>query len=157
MSVQTGFDRRPLASLEAFVQQLAQAVFASILRQPALLVDIILVKAVMSLAMPRLHAAADVFRAVADANRRALLDAMVSGETAVGQLAKASGLSYSAVSQHLAILREAGLVESRRKGRHQLYRLEPGPLSEVHAWVGRYERFWRNRLGRLKHLVEATR
>ena len=65
--------------------------------------------------------------------------------------------AYSAVSQHLAILRAAGLVESRRKGRHQLYRLEPGPLSEVHAWAGRYERFWRNRLGRLKRLVEAPR
>ena len=107
--------------------------------------------------MPRPPAAADVFRAVADANRRALLDAMVSGETAVGQLAKVSSLSYSAASQHLAILREAGLVESRRKGRHQLYRLEPAPLAEVHAWAGRYERFWRNRLGRLKRLVEATR
>ena len=68
---------------------------------------------------------------------------MVSGEAAVGQLAKASGLSYSAVSQHLAILREAGLVDSRRKGRHQLYPLEAGPLSEVHAWVDSYERFWR--------------
>jgi len=82
---------------------------------------------------------------------------MVSGEAAVGQLAKASGLSYSAVSQHLAILREAGLVDSRRKGRHQLYRLEAGPLSEVHAWVDRYERFWQQRLKRLKRLVEASR
>ena len=105
--------------------------------------------------MPRLQTSADVFRAVADANRRALLDAMAARETAVGHLVKTSGLSYSAVSQHLAILRAAGLVESRREGRHQLYRLQPGPLSEVHAWAGRYERFWRNRLGRLKHLVEA--
>src|SRR5262249_56940626 len=90
-------------------------------RPPA--VDIILVNTVMSDAMPRLHAAADVFRAVADANRRTLLDAMVSGETAVGQLAKACGLSYSAVSQHLAILREAGSVWSPRHDRHPLYRL----------------------------------
>ncbi len=119
--------------------------------------DIILVNTVMFPVMPRLQAAADVFRAVADANRRTLLDAMVSGETAVGQLVKASGLSYSAVSQHLAVLRTAGLVESRRKGRHQLYRLEPGPLAEVHAWAGRYERFWRTHLGRLKRLVEPAR
>jgi DNA-binding transcriptional ArsR family regulator len=82
---------------------------------------------------------------------------MVSGETAVGQLVKASGLSYSAVSQHLAILRDAGLVENRRQGRQRLYRLEPGRLSEVHAWASRYERFWRNRLARLKGLVEARR
>jgi DNA-binding transcriptional ArsR family regulator len=82
---------------------------------------------------------------------------MASGEMAVGQLAEMSGLSYSAVSQHLAILRHAGLVESRRKGRQQLYRLEPGPLSEVHAWSSRYERFWRHRLGRLKRLVDGTR
>ena len=107
--------------------------------------------------MPRVHAATDVFRAIADGNRRTLLDAMMSGETAVGDLAKAARLSYSAVSQHLAILREAGLVERRRKGRHQLYRIEPGPLFAVHTWSARYQRFWQNRLGRLKRLVEATR
>ena len=101
-------------------------------------------------------ASADVFRAVADAHRRALLDAVASGEVAVGDLVKAAGLSYSAVSQHLAILRDAGLVESRRKGRQQLYRLEARPLCEVFTWTSRYERFWRNRLGRLKRLVDGT-
>jgi DNA-binding transcriptional ArsR family regulator len=111
----------------------------------------------MSGGVPQRRAAADVFRAVADANRRTLLDAMVSGETRVGQLVEASGLSYSAVSQHLAILRKAGLVVRRRNGRYQLYRLEPRRLSEVHAWAGRYARFWQTRLGRLKRLVEATR
>ena len=75
-----------------------------------------------------------------------------SAGSLVGRLTQASGLSYSAVSQHLAILREAGLVTSRRRGRQQLYRLEPGPLSEVHAWAGRYERFWRDRMKRLKNL-----
>jgi DNA-binding transcriptional ArsR family regulator len=105
----------------------------------------------------RLPAAADVFRAVADAHRRALLDAMSPGEAAVGDLARAAGLSYSAVSQHLAILLEAGLVERRKAGRHQFYRLDPAPLREIHAWTSHYERFWRDRLGRLKRVLGPTR
>ena len=105
----------------------------------------------------RVPAATDVFRAVADAHRRALIDAMASGEVAVGELAQAVRLSYSAVSQHLAILRDAGLVENRKAGRHQLYRLEGGPLREIHTWTSHYERFWRSRLKRLKHVVERTR
>ena len=97
-----------------------------------------------------------MFHAVADANRRALLDALVSGETAVGDLAKAAGLSYSAVSQHLAILRAARLVESRKDGRYQWYQLDATPLRDVHTWASHYERFWRHRLRRLKTVVETA-
>ena len=105
--------------------------------------------------MPRVAAAVDVFRAVADPHRRTLLDALSPGEVAVGDLAKAVALSYSAVSQHLAILREAGLVTRRRAGRQQLYRLDPTPLRTIHVWTSHYERFWRDRLGRLRRVLNA--
>jgi DNA-binding transcriptional ArsR family regulator len=101
--------------------------------------------------------AADVFHAIADANRRALLDAMAAGETPVGELTKATGLSYSAVSQHLAILHEAGLVRRRKDGKQRFYRLVATPLREVHNWTSRYEQFWRGRLGRLKQVLGEKR
>ena len=82
---------------------------------------------------------------------------MSPGEAAVGDLARAAGLSYSAVSQHLAILHEAGLVERRKAGRYQFYRLDPFPLREIHAWTSHYERFWRHRLGQLKRVLDPTR
>src|SRR5262252_7686926 len=107
--------------------------------------------------MPSAPAAVDVFHAVADGNRRALLDLMVRGESSVGELAGGVGLSYSAASQHLAVLREAGLVADRRRGRHRLYRLTPEPLEEVHAWTSRYEQFWRTRLGRLRRLLDERK
>jgi len=107
--------------------------------------------------MARTSAASDVFHAIADANRRALLDAIASGECSVGELAKTAGLSYSAVSQHLAILRESGLVQLRKEGKHRLYRLEPAPLREVHSWAGRYQQFWRDRLDRLKSVLGKKR
>jgi DNA-binding transcriptional ArsR family regulator len=107
--------------------------------------------------MPRTAACLDVFHAIADANRRALLDVVASEESSVGELAKAVGLSYSAVSQHLAILRDSGLVRRRKRGRHRLYRLDPAPLHDVHAWASRYERFWRGRLQRLRSILETRR
>ena len=108
-------------------------------------------------AMARSSAAVDVFHAIADANRRRLLDAIAWGELSVGELAKTAELSYSAVSQHLAILHESGLVQRRKKGKHRLYRLDPAPLHDVHAWASRYERFWRGRLQRLRSILETRR
>jgi DNA-binding transcriptional ArsR family regulator len=102
----------------------------------------------------RSAAASDVFHAIADANRRALLDAAASGEVPVGRLAKITGLSYSAVSQHLAILHEAGLVQRRKLGKQRLYRLEAAPLRDVHKWTAHYEEFWRGRLRRLKQALD---
>jgi len=107
--------------------------------------------------MSRSSAAADVFHAVADANRRRLLDAIAYGEVSVGELAKTAGLSYSAVSQHLAVLHESGLVQRRKKGKHRLYRLEPAPLRALHTWASSYEKFWRDRLGRLKRVLGKKR
>src|SRR5215470_9902009 len=107
--------------------------------------------------MARSSAAADVFHAIADAHRRSLLDAVTGGEASVGALAATVGLSYSAVSQHLAILYKAGLLSRRRDGRQRMYRLNPRPLRKVHIWASRYEQFWRNRLDQLHTVLGEKR
>jgi DNA-binding transcriptional ArsR family regulator len=94
-----------------------------------------------------------VFHAIADANRRTLLDRVTAGEASVGTLAAAVGLSYSAVSQHLSILYKAGLLSRRKDGRQRLYRLNPKPLQKVHMWTSRYEEFWRSRLNQLHRVL----
>jgi DNA-binding transcriptional ArsR family regulator len=95
----------------------------------------------------------DVFRAVADANRRRLIDALRAGERPVGDLVEELGLSYSAVSQHLKILHRAGLVQRRANGLHRIYRLDVAPLRLVHAWTEQYRVFWTSRLARLHRYV----
>lgn len=86
--------------------------------------------------MPRPTAGDDVFRAVADPTRRALIEALGrDGEQTVGALAEAAGQSVPLVSRHLAVLRAAGLVEERRSGRHRIYRLNPAPLRDLFDWA----------------------
>jgi DNA-binding transcriptional ArsR family regulator len=106
--------------------------------------------------MARPRATEDVFHAIAERNRRALIDAMEPGPCAVGELVNACGMSYSATSQHLAILRHAGLVSSQASGRRRLYRLHPAALREVHDWSGQYREFWRGRLDALGELLRET-
>jgi DNA-binding transcriptional ArsR family regulator len=103
--------------------------------------------------MSRQLASQDVFHAIADGNRRVLIELMEPGPRAVGELVVASGLSYSATSQHLAILRRAGLVCSEAAGRRRIYRLRPAALQEVYDWSGRYRDFWRERLDALGQLL----
>lgn len=103
--------------------------------------------------MPRPRASEDVFHAIADGNRRVLIDLMEPGPRAVGELVVASGMFYSATSQHLAILRRAGLVSSQASGRRRIYQLHPAALQGVHDWSGRYREFWRSRLGALGELL----
>ena len=91
--------------------------------------------------MPRKPARATVFHAIADPTRRALVLALARWERTAGALAGPFGMSQPAVSQHLKVLRDAGLVRHRRVGRHLLYRLEPAPLREVREWVRRFEPF----------------
>jgi DNA-binding transcriptional ArsR family regulator len=103
--------------------------------------------------MPSTAATQDIFHAIADSNRRVLIDLMEPGPRAVGELVDASGLSYSATSQHLAILRRAGLVSSEAAGRRRIYRLRPAALREVYDWSARYSEFWRGRMDALGALL----
>jgi DNA-binding transcriptional ArsR family regulator len=90
-----------------------------------------------------------VFQAIAHPTRRALLDALRPGERAVKDLAIDFLSSRPAVSQHLRVLLEAGLVSERKTGRERLYRLEAAPLADANAWLSSYEQFWTETLAQL--------
>lgn len=97
---------------------------------------------------------ADVFHAVADGTRRRILDMLRDEkEHFAGKLAEPFSFSQPALSQHLRVLREAGLVRERREGRHRLYRLNPEGLIAIQRWLSQYGRFWDEKLAALgKHL-----
>ena len=96
----------------------------------------------------------DVFQAIADPTRRSLLEMVAERERPVKALAEAFQVSRPAISQHLRVLREAGLVTEHRVGRERRYRLRAGPLQEVRDWVRQYEWFWQARLGELGEYLE---
>ena len=106
--------------------------------------------------MSRHTATLDVFQAIADPRRRALLDQLRECERPVTELARPFGVTLSAISQHLRILRDCGLVAERRVGRDHVYRLEPARLREVEEWVARYREFWRDRLDALGEHLRST-
>src|SRR6266851_4460224 len=91
----------------------------------------------------------DVFNAIAEANRREILDALLAGEKAVGAIVNDLSMSQPQVSKHLRVLSEVGLVKCRAEGRHRLYRLEPARLRPLHDWVAKYEQAMNDRLDRM--------
>jgi len=97
----------------------------------------------------------DAFRAIGDPTRRAILDLLSDGERPVNDLVARFNMSQPALSQHLKVLREAGLVTPRKEGRRRLYRIEPAPLREVYDWVRHYERFWADKLDALGRYLDA--
>ena len=106
--------------------------------------------------MSRSAASADVFMAIADPTRRAILDRLRSGEQPVKQLAEPFSISLPAISQHLQVLCEVGLVSQRRKGRQRFYRLNPEPLKQVSDWIAAYEKFWQDSLDALGNYLEEV-
>lgn len=96
----------------------------------------------------------DVFQAIADPTRRSLLQLLVDRELPVTALTGHFTMSRTAVSKHLRILSEAGLVKERKVGRERRYRLEPEPLLELKRWLAFYDRYWDNKLDALKRFVE---
>ncbi|MFZ2015296.1 MAG: metalloregulator ArsR/SmtB family transcription factor [Nocardioides sp.] len=99
--------------------------------------------------MARAATTSDVFNAVADVHRRQILDALVTGERAVGAIVQDVAISQPQVSKHLRVLHEVGLVRCRAEGRRRLYRLVPEQLRPVHDWVATYERVMNERLDRI--------
>ena len=83
-----------------------------------------------------------VFEIVAEPNRRAILSLLVSSEQSVGEIERQLHMSQPTVSKHLRVLREAGFVESTVDAQRRLYRLKPGPLQEIDAWLTQFRRFW---------------
>src|SRR6185503_2338543 len=104
--------------------------------------------------MARALAHSNVFFAIADPTRRAILDILREGDRTVGELFAAvaravTRMTQSAFSQHLAVLRRTGLIESEKVGNFRRYRLDPRPLEEVVDWAAHYSHFWDDRLDRL--------
>jgi len=97
----------------------------------------------------------DVFQAIADPTRRQVLRLLGEEEMAVTTISGHFTMSRTAVSKHLRILAEAGLVKERKVGRETRYRLDAEPLMELKRWLAYYERYWENKLSILKRLVES--
>jgi len=95
------------------------------------------------------------FTIVAEPNRRAILSLLVESERSVGELERALRLSQPSVSKHLRVLREAGLVEARIEAQRRVYRLTPGPLLELDAWLIPFRRFWSKRVDALEQHLDA--
>ena len=107
-------------------------------------------------AMARAATTADVFNAIAEPRRRQILDLLAAGgEQSVGVIVEAVGLPQPAVSKHLGVLREVGLVTVQQQGRQRMYKLNPEHLKAVHDWVRTYERFWSHQLLRIKERAES--
>jgi DNA-binding transcriptional ArsR family regulator len=100
---------------------------------------------------------ADVFTAIAHPVRRQLLDLLAQGDQSVTALTAPFAVSRQAISQHLHILLDVGLVSERRQGRERRYQLRSERLYEVQRWLLTYERFWNTRLKALgKYLEEQN-
>jgi DNA-binding transcriptional ArsR family regulator len=100
----------------------------------------------------------DLFKALADPTRRALYERLArDGEQTVHALTARAGVSQPAVSKHLAVLKTARLVRDRRHGRETHYSAHPEALAPIRDWIAHYERFWDDRLQRLReHLSKGS-
>jgi len=96
----------------------------------------------------------EVFKALADPTRRAILDKLTAGSLNASALREGMTISQPAMSQHLAVLRGAGLVREERQGRFVNYRVDPEGLALVAQWLTKYRAFWPARIGDLRTLLQ---
>jgi len=96
----------------------------------------------------------DVYQAIADENRRRMLEILAEKECAVQDLVPHFAMTFGGVSQHLKVLRDTGLVTRRKIGRFRYYRASPERLREVHDWTERYRRFWEASLDELGDILD---
>ena len=100
----------------------------------------------------------DVFRAISDPTRRAILDRLTRGERTATELFHGFSMTQPAFSQHLRVLRKSALVSQRKLGRYRVYALDPARLRDVFDWVEHYRAFWEGRLDELgKYLDDQER
>jgi DNA-binding transcriptional ArsR family regulator len=99
--------------------------------------------------------AVDALAVLAEPARRRIVDVLRRRESSVGDLVTALAMSQPAISKHLRVLREAGVVSSRSVAQQRIYRLEPGPFRELDAWLAPYRKLWTSHLDALEqHLDE---
>lgn len=96
----------------------------------------------------------DALTAIAEPTRRRIVDALRVRESSVSDLVAALGMSQPAVSKHLRVLREAGVVAARVRAQQRIYRLEPGPFRELDAWLAPYRQMWTRHLAALEHHLD---
>jgi len=104
--------------------------------------------------MARTPTTSDAFNAVAEPQRRRIIDLLAAGERSVNDIVEALDMRQPQVSKHLGVLREVGLVNVRDEGRRRLYSLNSEALRPIYEWVTPYERFWRERYERLEELLD---
>jgi len=102
----------------------------------------------------RASTTSDVFNAIAEADRREILDVLMTGEKAVGAIVSDLSMSQPQVSKHLRVLSHVGLVRCRAEGRRRLYHLEPARLRPLHNWLAKYEQAWNARLDRMDDYLQ---
>ena len=95
----------------------------------------------------------DTFIALADPTRRQIIESLATGETSFGTLADQFEMSRPAVSQHLKVLRDAGIVTSRADAQRRIYCLSDGGLDEVDAWLGNVQNYWLQKLDKLEQAL----
>jgi DNA-binding transcriptional ArsR family regulator len=98
-----------------------------------------------------------VFGALSDPTRREIVRRLSDGDSSVSDVAAPFDISLAAVSKHIRVLQDAGLVSQYRRGRERICRLEPGPLHEADTWLGYYERFWSTQLDSLNAFMTKNR
>jgi DNA-binding transcriptional ArsR family regulator len=106
--------------------------------------------------VPRAATSSDGFNAIAEPQRRAILEFLAPDERPVSEVVEALGLAQPSVSKHLRVLRDVGLVRARRDGRRVLYRTNAGALRPLYEWAGTFERFWSQQLRRIKERAESS-
>ncbi len=104
--------------------------------------------------MARAATTSDVFNAVAEPRRREILLFLLDGERPVSEIVHRLRLEQPAVSKHLRVLRDVGLVRVRRNGRHQFYRTHAEGIKPMHEWTALFERYWSHQLLRVKQRAE---
>jgi len=107
--------------------------------------------------MARAATTADVFNAIAEPRRREIIDLLRGGrDCAVGEIVAQLRVPQPAVSKHLGVLRQVGIVSVRREGKNRFYRLEADRLKPVYEWVKIYEQYWARQLVRIKARAERN-
>ena len=96
----------------------------------------------------------DIFKALADPTRRSVFEKLADGGMNASDLRRGMTISQPAMSQHLAVLRSAGLVRERREGRFVNYEVDPAGLVRIGQWLGRYRAYWPRRIDDLKALLK---
>jgi DNA-binding transcriptional ArsR family regulator len=105
--------------------------------------------------MPRLATTADVFNAVAEPQRRAIISVLAAGEQSVGDLTEQLTLQQPQVSKHLKVLKEVEVVHVRKAGKQRFYSLNATKLKPIHDWVASFEHLWNERFDRLETYLDT--